>query len=262
MTTRDPRSVAELSALISASSGASLRRLASELGGDERQGVQDALSAAASRERARLREQRRLHRLYLLENELRAEGYKIVAGVDEVGRGALAGPLTAGACVLPTDPRIKGLNDSKQLSPEKREHIAERVREVALCTSVSHIPAHEVDALGISAALRHAIQRAVDGLHLAADHIVIDGMPLGIFETETAVIKGDSRVAAVAAASVLAKVTRDALMVQLAEEYPDYGFEINKGYGTPEHIAIIRSTGLTPEHRRSFSPCGGTGRLF
>lgn len=262
MTTRDPRSVAELAALISASSGSALRRLARELAGDDRPGVQDALSAAQSRERARSREARRLQRLYQLENELRLEGYSIVVGVDEVGRGALAGPLTAGACVLPTDPHIDGLNDSKQLSPQKRERIAERVREIAVCTSVSHIRAPEVDALGISAALRYAVTRAVSGLPLVADHVVIDGRPLGIFETETAVIKGDSRVAAIAAASVLAKVTRDALMVQLAEEYPDFGFEINKGYGTPEHIAAIQRIGLSPEHRRSFSPCGGTSRLF
>jgi ribonuclease HII len=254
--------VAELSALICASSGTTLRRLARELAADDRQGVKDALSAAAGRERVRSAEARRLQRLYQLENELRSEGYSIVAGVDEVGRGALAGPLTAGACVLPSTPRIEGLNDSKQLSPEKRELIAERVREVAICTSVSHIPAHEVDTLGISMALRHAVVRAVNGLQLIAEHVVVDGRPLGIFDTETAVVKGDSRVAAIAAASVLAKVTRDALMVQLAEEYPDYGFQINKGYGTPEHIAIIQRMGLSPEHRRSFSPCGGTGRLF
>lgn len=262
MSPRDPRSVAELADLISRSRDIALRRLQRELADDDRKGVQDALQLAASRERASRREQRRLKQLYSLEDALRAEGYSIVAGVDEVGRGALAGPLTAGACVLPASPRIDGLNDSKQLTPERRAHIAERIRGVALCSSVSHVPASEVDALGITVALRQAVLRAIGGLDLVAEHVVIDGRPLGVHDPETAVIKGDSLVAAIAAASVLAKVTRDGLMVRLADEYPDYGFEINKGYGTTEHIAAIRRIGLTPEHRRSFSPCGGTGRLF
>jgi ribonuclease HII len=262
MSAQHARPVAQLTELLAAAQGPALRALLRELADDDRPGVRDAMDAAESRERRRHRENRRLKSLYRLEDDLRAQGYVVVAGVDEVGRGALAGPLTAGACVLPADPRIPGLNDSKLLSPAKREDIALRVREIALSTSVAHIPASDVDSLGISLALRRVLNRAVEGLSLDADHVIVDGRPLGIFEPETAVIKGDSCVAAIAAASVLAKVTRDALMVRLAYHYPGYGFDVHKGYGTAEHLSAIEQMGLTPEHRRSFSPCGGTGRLF
>lgn len=262
MTPRDARSIEQLRALLAAARGGTLKSLAAELADDDRAGVKGEVEAALARERARTRERERLRKLYLLEGELRASGFTVVAGVDEVGRGALAGPLTAGACVLPSAPKIVGLNDSKLLAPAKREEIAARVREAAVCWSVAHCSASEVDALGMTAALRRVIGRALAGLEPAADHIIVDGLPVGASNNETAVVKGDSKVASVAAASVLAKVTRDALMVSLAEKYPDFRFEDNKGYGTPEHLECIARLGMCPEHRRSFMPGGGTERLF
>ena len=204
----------------------------------------------------------RLARLYALERQLRSQGYLVVAGVDEVGRGAIAGPLTAGACVLPATPRITGVDDSKRLTPSKRRSIALSIKEIALCWSVAHVPPEEIDSLGISAALRRAMGRALAGLELEPDHVVVDGLPVGVARLETAVVKGDSKVAAIAAASVLAKVERDDLMTELARAHPGYGFEINKGYGTSEHLEAVARFGLSPAHRRSFSPGGGTQALF
>lgn len=262
MSPRDSRPIAEITALLAVTRGAALRRLSAELADDDRAGVRSALTAALNRDRAHTREQARLKRIYQLEADLRRDGRMVVAGVDEVGRGALAGPLTAAACVLPPSPRIEGLNDSKQLSPARREELAEQIREVAICWTVSHATAGEVDALGLTAALRRVGGRALAGLDPAPDHVIVDGYRQGLHVHETAVIKGDSKVAAVAAASILAKVTRDALMRQMAEVYPDFLFEVNKGYGTPDHLAAISRCGLCAEHRRTFAIGGGTERLF
>lgn len=255
-------SVEQVRALLAAERGARLRRLCEQFASDERAGVAAAVRSALAREAARDAERERLERLYGLEVELRAAGRMTIAGVDEVGRGALAGPLTAGACVLPDVPRIEGLDDSKRLTPQRREEVAIRIREVAVCWSVAHVPADEVDSLGVTAALRRAMGRALAGLQIAPDHVVVDGRPIGIARGETAVVKGDSKVAAIAAASVLAKVERDALMVSLDAEHPAYGFAINKGYGTPEHLDAIARHGVCALHRRSFVPGGGTDTLF
>lgn len=262
MSPRDPRNLEQIRALLAAAHGAVLKRLAAELADDDRAGVKSALEAALARQRARDREHARIKRLYALEAQLRTQGYAVVAGVDEVGRGALAGPLTAGACVLPPAPRIQGLNDSKQLTPERREELAVIIREVALCWSIGHVSASEVDSLGMTAALRRAVGRALAGLEPCADHVVVDGHRMGVHDNETSVIKGDAKVAAVAAASILAKVTRDDLMRKMAPSYPQFLFEENKGYGTSEHWAAIRCHGLCSEHRRSFMPGGGTEPLF
>jgi ribonuclease HII len=262
MVTRDTRSVAEIRALLTELSGDALRSAMRSLSGDERAGVQQALASARTREAARCREDARLDALYDSEVRLSREGYAVVAGVDEVGRGALAGPLSAGACVLPHEPRITGLNDSKKLSPARREELALVIKEVCVCWSVGHVTAQEVDALGVSAALRRAMGRALAGLRLEPDHIIVDGLPVGLAPFETAVVKGDSRVAAIAAASILAKVTRDALMCDLARAHPGYGFEINKGYGTSQHLDAIRAVGASPVHRRSFLAGGTMDSLF
>jgi ribonuclease HII len=260
--TLERRSVAEVRALLVALSGAELARAICTLEGDERAGVQQALAAARTREAARRQEESRLDALYDSEARLSREGYAVVAGVDEVGRGALAGPLSAGACVLPPQPRITGLNDSKKLSPARREELALVIKEVCVCWSVGHVSAQEVDALGVTAALRRAMGRALAGLRLEPDHVIVDGLPMGLSPAETAVVKGDSRVAAISAASILAKVTRDAIMSDLACAHPEYGFEINKGYGTPQHLDAIRTVGASPFHRRSFLAGGSMDSLF
>jgi ribonuclease HII len=259
---RDPRSIDAIRAALAAATGPKLVRLVRELESDERAGVQALVRAADARRQRSVTEARRLAGLYQLEAELRAQGLMVVAGVDEVGRGALAGPLSAGACVLPATPRIPGLDDSKRLTPQRREELALVIREVAVCWSVGHVQAEEIDDMGVAAALRRAMGRALAGLEFAAEHVIVDGLPVGISANETAVVKGDSKVAAIAAASILAKVTRDKIMVELSPEFSVYRFDENKGYGTLDHLEAISQHGLSPYHRRSFCPGGGTGTLF
>ncbi len=260
--TRDTRSLSQLQHLLGRATGSVLARLELELGDDDRAGVRHALTCARAREDARRAEVARLTGLYRMEAQLAREGFTVVAGVDEVGRGALAGPLSAGACVLPARPRIDGLNDSKKLTPARREELAVVIKEVSVCWSVGHVSSDEIDSMGMSLALRRAMGRALAGLALEPDHVIVDGLPVNVAAAETAVVKGDSKVAAIAAASIVAKVTRDAIMVALAREHPQYGFEVNKGYGTAEHMGAVARSGLSPVHRRSFAAGGGTESLF
>ena len=241
---------------------ARLARLIEAYQDDPRSGVAQLVSTARARLARDERERKRTAALYRLEESLRREGHVIVAGVDEVGRGALAGPVTAAAVVLPAAPRIRGLDDSKRLTPERREQLATELHSVALCMSVAHVSSTEIDAIGIAAAVRRAMTNALAQLTSQPDHVVVDGLPVGVAEGETAVVKGDSKVASVAAASILAKVSRDALMISLAQRYPEYAFDVNKGYGTSDHVEAIARHGLTPLHRRSFSVPGGTLSLF
>ncbi|MDR1713067.1 MAG: ribonuclease HII [Coriobacteriales bacterium] len=185
----------------------------------------------------------------------------LAAGLDEVGRGSVAGPLTVAAVVLPAEPRIQGLNDSKKLTEKQRDALAVEIRYTATAIALAHVSAAEIDAGGMAAALRQAFGQALgalrtaDGQPLELDAILLDGNPLGLHPREISVVKGDGRVACIAAASIIAKVTRDALMVELAEQYPAWQLASNKGYASPAHIAAIREHGLTPIHRRSF--CSG-----
>ena len=254
--------VTEIRASLAAARGAKLTRLLDELAIDDRLGVRAACEAAVSRTRSSQLETKRTRGLYELERTLQARGCTLVAGVDEVGRGALAGPLTAAAVVLPTRPRIEGLDASKRLTPARREELAEIIHATAIAVSIAHVSASDIDGLGVTAALKRAILHALAGLSCEPDHVVIDGLPLRVVEFETAVVKGDSKVAAIAAASIVAKVARDQLMRDLALSYPEYGFEVNKGYGTPEHVDTISRIGASVLHRRSFSVGGGTMSLF
>jgi len=255
-------SVAAVRRLISEATGRRLADLVAAYSDDVRPGVRDAVATASRRMEAERAEQRRLSALYRMEAALRRSGESLVAGIDEVGRGAIAGPLTVAACVLPPKPAVLGLDDSKRLRPVQRERIALQVKEVAVAYSVVHVPAAVVDSHGLTSALHHAMRRSIESLGVEVARVIIDGHPIGLFPNESAVVGGDRKVAAVAAASVLAKVERDKLMCALADTYPQYGFEIHKGYGTASHVATLEALGPCPEHRRSFAPGGGTGRLF
>jgi len=245
--------------LLARASGFALDRLLASLADDDRAGVFGACEAARARVAAERAESARTRTLYHLERTLQAQGCMVVAGVDEVGRGALAGPLTAAAVVLRPRPRIEKLDDSKRLSPERREELALQIHSAALAVSIAHVEADEIDALGVTAALKRAITLALAGIVPAPDHVVIDGLPLGITDHETAVVKGDAKVAAIAAASIVAKVERDRLMREVSAQYPEFDFHINKGYGTREHMEMIARIGACPIHRRSF--CAGSGTL-
>ncbi len=184
-----------------------------------------------------------------------ARGFFAVAGVDEVGRGPLAGPVVCAAVILPLDEaaRIAGIDDSKKLSRKRREELAALIRERARAYAVEEVSAEVIDRINILQATRLCMKRAVEALDPPADMVLTDGnMTLDIALPQHSIVKGDALVASIGAASILAKVYRDALMRTYAERYPAYGFERNAGYGTAAHIAAIREVGICPIHRKTF----------
>jgi ribonuclease HII len=189
-----------------------------------------------------------------LELELRARGFARVAGIDEVGRGALFGPVVAAAVVLCPDRPVRGLNDSKLLTAERRETLAVRIRERAEAWAVAAVDAATIDALNIYEASRLAMKMAVEKIDPLPGFLLIDAVPVDLPIPQRPVIHGDARCQAIAAASILAKVWRDDIMRQWDQVYPGYGLAENKGYGTAEHARAIVELGLTPLHRRSFEP--------
>lgn len=189
------------------------------------------------------------------ERALWATGITRVAGVDEVGVGPLAGPLVAAAVLVPPTMRLRGVDDSKRLRPALREELAGRIRAEALAVSLGTVDVDEIDRLNVYRATLEAMRRAVAGLAVVPEHVVVDARTIpGIDLPQTAIVRGDSRSFAVAAASIVAKVARDALMRDLDREYPGYGFADNAGYGTAAHLAALARQGPCPAHRRSFAP--------
>ncbi|WCR10208.1 ribonuclease HII [Paracoccus stylophorae] len=192
---------------------------------------------------------------YSFETLALARGARLVAGVDEVGRGPLAGPVTAAAVVLDTASIPDGLNDSKKLTPARREVLAGWI--MAHCQwSVAHVAVGDIDRLNIYHAAHLAMCRAVAGLRRAPCHVLVDGnrIPADLGRPAEAVVGGDGRCLSIAAASILAKVLRDRIMVDLAQQHPGYGWEANAGYATPAHRRALLDLGVTPHHRRSFAP--------
>ena len=179
----------------------------------------------------------------------------LVAGVDEAGRGPLAGPVVAAAVILDDQRPIAGLADSKKLSPARREALFDEIRAYALCFSIAEASVEEIDRLNILQATLLAMRRAVQGLRLKPVMVLVDGNRLPVLDVPAeAIVKGDARVQAISAASILAKVHRDRWCAQLHERYPQYGFAGHKGYGTAAHMAALRTHGACPEHRRTFAP--------
>jgi len=189
-----------------------------------------------------------------LERELRARGFELVAGVDEVGRGALFGPVVAAAVILSPARPVRGLNDSKLLEPERREVLAERIRERAVAWAVAAVDAATIDAINIYQASRRAMEMAVAQLAPAPDFLLVDAMPLGLRTPQRALIKGDARCHAIAAASIVAKVWRDECIRVWDRIFPEYGLASHKGYSTPEHAQALAEHGPTPLHRLSYEP--------
>ncbi len=179
----------------------------------------------------------------------------LVAGVDEAGRGPLAGPVVAAAVILDDLRPIPGLNDSKKLSAARREALFDEIRAKALCCSVAEASVEEIDRLNILQATMLAMRRAVQGLRLKPAKVLVDGNRLPPLEVlAEAIVGGDAKVAAISAASILAKVTRDRQLIELHQRHPEYGFDRHKGYGTADHLAALRRHGPLPVHRRSFAP--------
>ncbi len=181
-------------------------------------------------------------------------GARLVAGVDEVGRGALFGPVVAGAVILDRDYRIKGLRDSKLLPEERRETLAERIKEHAVAWAVASVDVARIDQLNIYWASRLAMTQAIAALSCEPDHLLIDAMKLDCACPQTAIIHGDALSASIAAASIVAKVHRDAIVRQWASVFPEYDLASNKGYSAPKHLKALREHGPSPLHRQSFAP--------
>jgi ribonuclease HII len=188
------------------------------------------------------------------ENEARAQGFHNIAGVDEVGRGALFGPVFAAAVILSPDRPMRGLRDSKLLDPERREVLAVRIRERAVAWSVAAVDAFEIDRINILQASRLAMRRAIEKLNPAADYLLVDAVTVDLPLTQRALIHGDALSQCIAAASILAKVERDACMRQWDLVFPQYGLKNHKGYSTDEHWKALEAQGPTPMHRFSFWP--------
>ncbi|QOY59863.1 ribonuclease HII [Thermophilibacter immobilis] len=247
-----PVTAREVTATIASAPLEEARALVGRYAEDPRKQVRHAVEVARRRVEREDAERERVRGMYALQHELGGDG--VIVGVDEVGRGSLAGPLTVGAVVLPDDPVIWGINDSKQLTPAHREALAATIAEVAVAIGIAHVEPASIDAVGMASALRHAMAAAIADTGVEPDCVLLDGNPMHVHPAEKSLVKGDARVAAIACASIVAKVTRDALMVAYDEEYPGYHLAESKGYGSPEHIAAIRARGLTPLHRVSF--CG------
>lgn len=188
------------------------------------------------------------------ERELHAQGKKYVCGVDEVGRGPLAGPVVCAAVIMSEDDFIEGVDDSKKLSAKKREKLSELIRQKAVAYAICRVEPQIIDEINILQATRLCMKNAVESLFVRPDFVLTDGnMTLDISVPQRSIVKGDAQCYCIGAASIIAKVERDALMEEYAKIYPQYGFEKNVGYGTAAHIQAIKEFGLTPVHRRSFT---------
>lgn len=247
--------VAQIGRLIANASRSELPSLLQQYAGDQRAGVVAAVASAKRRTARDDAERQRLDRMSELQAALHERGVMIVAGVDEVGRGCLAGPVSAGAVILPVTARIAGIDDSKRLKPGTRVQLDAEIRAVAHAVSVAHVEPSVIDAIGIAPANLLAMRRAIESLGVEVEHVLIDGLPVDVGRPSTAVVGGDRLVSAIAAASIVAKVARDALMREMDAQFPEYGFALNKGYGTLEHIEVITRIGPCKLHRMSFSPC-------
>lgn len=186
------------------------------------------------------------------ELECLSQGYKYIAGVDEVGRGPLAGPVVCAAVIMPIDDLIEGIDDSKKLSEKKRNMLSDLIKQKAICYNIVEISPEKIDEINILEATKLCMKNALEGLSIKPDVALIDALKLDIDIPVVNIIKGDFLSYSIGAASIIAKVYRDNLMVQMAEKYPQYSFEKHKGYGTAAHISAIKEFGATPIHRRSF----------
>lgn len=246
-----------------AADDAALESLVASLAEDARAGARVIAERATRRLAARSRERERLAGLLALRDTLVAQGVRGVAGVDEVGVGPLAGPVVAAAVVLPVRVALDGLDDSKRVRPVARERLARAIHAIAPGIGIGEVGPEEIDQLGIYQASLEAMRRAVASLARATEvgHLLVDARVVpGVSLPQTAIVKGDQKDASIAAASIVAKVHRDALMQRLGRRYPAYGLERHMGYGTAEHLAALERHGPCPVHRRSFAPVGQAER--
>ena len=221
---------------------------------DGRAGVQAAISKRKRELQKQVDEDLRLEKMLAYEKELYAQGIDLIAGVDEVGRGPLAGPVVAAAVILPKACKIPGLNDSKKIPKSKHKEIYEAVLQNAIEIGIGVKDNQVIDQVNIYEATKLAMMEAIGQLEPQPQHLLIDAMKLDLPISQTSIIKGDANSLSIAAASIVAKVTRDHMMEEFDKEYPGYDFAQNAGYGTAKHLAGLDKLGVTPIHRRSFEP--------
>jgi ribonuclease HII len=259
--TRSPFSLAALRARAEAAQGeAALRRLEQLLVADARAGARTLAACCARRREALAAERRRVARLFALRRRLRRSGALRVAGIDEVGVGPLAGPVVAAAVVLADRVSLAGLDDSKRLTAGQREALDRAIRAQAVDLCIAEVWPDEIERLNVLGASLAAMARAVSGLAEPPDHLLVDARVIPDTPIpQTAIVGGDALDGSIAAASVVAKVHRDALMRRLDQRYPGWGFARHKGYATAEHLKQLRERGPSPIHRRSFAPVAQLG---
>ena len=228
--------------------------LLAELEQDSRSGVIQAIAKRKREIQKRIDEDERLEGMLAYEKECYARGIELIAGVDEVGRGPLAGPVVAAAVILPKACKIPGLNDSKKIPKYKHKEIYEAVLQNAIAIGIGIKDNHVIDQVNIYEATKLAMMEAIGRLDPQPQHLLIDAMKLDLPISQTSIIKGDANSLSIAAASIVAKVTRDQMMEEFDKEYPGYDFAKNAGYGTAKHLAGLVQLGVTPIHRRSFEP--------
>ena len=221
---------------------------------DGRAGVQAAISKRKRELQKQVDEDLRLEKMLAYEKELYTQGIQLIAGVDEVGRGPLAGPVVAAAVILPKACKIPGLNDSKKIPKSKHKEIYEAVLQNAVAIGIGIKDNQVIDQVNIYEATKLAMMEAIGQLEPQPQHLLIDAMRLDLPISQTSIIKGDANSLSIAAASIVAKVTRDQMMEEFDREYPGYDFAQNAGYGTAKHLAGLDKLGVTPIHRRSFEP--------
>lgn len=227
----------------------------SELRLDERQGVQKLIAAYDKKLQKMSEEKERFQKMLAFENKFYEEGAEYICGVDEAGRGPLAGPLVVASVILPRNCFINGLNDSKQLSTKKRDALYDEIMRIALDIEVNIVSISNIDELNIYRATQQAMEQVISGLKTSASVALIDAMPVHVDNVKSiSIVHGDALSASIAAASIIAKVTRDRIMERLDEVYPEYGYAGNKGYGSAAHMEAIRTYGATRWHRRSYEP--------
>ena len=228
--------------------------LLAELEQDSRSGVIQAIAKRKRELQKQVDEDLRLEKMLAYEKELYAQGIDLIAGVDEVGRGPLAGPVVAAAVILPKACKILGLNDSKKIPKSKHKEIYEAVLQNAIAIGIGVKANQVIDQVNIYEATKLAMMEAIGQLEPQPQHLLIDAMKLDLPISQTSIIKGDANSLSIAAASIVAKVTRDHMMEEFDKEYPGYDFAQNAGYGTAKHLAGLDKLGVTPIHRRSFEP--------
>ncbi|MBJ8026642.1 ribonuclease HII [Bacillus cereus group sp. N21] len=221
---------------------------------DERKGVQKLILKWYKQKELAQKEKEKFLEMSKYEKALREKGLTYIAGIDEVGRGPLAGPVVTAAVVLPEDFYTPGLNDSKKLSEAKRERFYDEIKEQAIAIGVGIVSPQVIDEINIYQATKRAMLDAIANLACTPEHLLIDAMKLPTPIPQTSIIKGDAKSISISAASIIAKVTRDRMMKELGKEHPAYGFEQHMGYGTKQHLQAIEMYGVLEEHRKTFAP--------